>query len=211
MERIRGTWLFVVAIAGTGFVAWAATREGGGSSQPDTSVIPVIVFVIATILFYLVWMGRIGLRDRPFFDHADPSFRDAVTRAQAEALRRDHNYIGTEHLLLGLLGDPDSTAARLLAAEGVDLTAVRQKYEAMVPRGTEPAPAEIGLTPRSKRAIEIAVAKAPWRGGHSVEDRHLLAGVLAVDDGLAARLLTDAGVDVAALRARTDAADRRTV
>jgi len=211
MERIRGTWFFVLAIAVTGVVAWAATREGGGSSRPDTSVIPVIVFVIATILFYLVWIGRIGLRGRPLFDHADPSFRDAVTRAQREALRRDHNYIGTEHLLLGLLGDPDSTAARLLAAEGIDLAAVRESYEAMVPPGTDPAPAEIGLTPRSKRAIEIAVARAPWRGGPSVEDRHLLAGVLAVDDGLAVRLLTEAGIDVAAVRARTEAAGRRTV
>jgi ATP-dependent Clp protease ATP-binding subunit ClpC len=112
-------------------------------------------------------------------------------------MRLDHNYVGTEHLLLGLLGDPSSRAGRLLAARGVDIAAMRIRLEAMVGRGAATVGGPIPLTPRSKRAIEIAMAQSPKRSDLVIEDNHLLLGLLEVGDGVAVGLLVESGVDIA--------------
>jgi hypothetical protein len=224
MDGGRRTELLVVVAIGVAVmiaVVWAVAGTGGGSSPGGIPVLTGIVAAVALVLWYLQGRGRLRVparlrlgrlrgpgrdpgRDRPSFERAGPSLIAAVKRAEAEALRLGHNYIGTEHLLLGLLGDPSSEAARLLAAEGVDLLAIRARVEAMVGRGTEPASGPIGLTPRSKRAIAMAFAKPPWKGDHPVEDHHLLATLLRVHDGLAAGLLTEAGVDVGKLRRKAE-------
>ena len=124
----------------------------------------------------------------------------ALIAAQDEAMQLDHNYIGTEHLLLGILGDVEAPAGRLVASRGLTLEVGRRWLEGYVGRGSQPVDEQIGLTPRSKRAIEFAVAAAARDSGDSIDDRHLLLGVLSVTDGLAIGMLKEAAIDVDALR-----------
>jgi hypothetical protein len=212
MDGGRRTELLVVAAIGVAVmiaVVWAVAGTGGGSGPGGVPVLTAVVGAVALVLAYLQSRGRLRvparLRRWPTFERAGPSFIAAVERAQAEARRLDHNYIGTEHLLVGLLGDPSSEAGRLLAAEGVDLAAMRVRLEAMVGRGTEPASGAIGLTPRSKRAIEMAFATSLRKANRPIEDSDLLVGLIRVHDGLAAGLLTEAGVDVVKLRRKAEA------
>jgi hypothetical protein len=208
--RRRTLRLVVVAIAVTGAIGWAVASATAGRRFDAVATLGPLVAVVAAIVLYLQAEGRLQLPDRPShppFERAGPSFRAALVRAQAEAVRLDHHYIGTEHLLLGLLGDPGSTAGRLLAAESVDLAGIRGRHEAVVGRGNEPATGEIGLTPRSKQAISMAFDTGAQRGDQPVDDQHLLAGVLSVRDGLAAGLLVEAGVDIDGLRRKTEAAE----
>jgi hypothetical protein len=215
MDGGRRTELLVVVAIGVAVmvaVVWAVAGAAGRPAAGGVPVLTTVVAAVALVLWYLQSRGRLrvparlrGWRDRPSFESAGPSFIAAVERAQAEAQRLDHNYIGTEHLLLGLLGDPASTAGRLMAAEGVDLAAMRVRHEAMVGRGTEPAGGPIGLTPRSKRAIEMAFANSLRKANRPIEDYDLLVGLIRVHDGLAAGLLTEAGVDVGKLRRKAEA------
>lgn len=157
-------------------------------------------------VFYLLGLGRVPrLRwrrreRRPDFGRLGPSLRVSFVQAQAEAVRLNHNYIGTEHLLLGLLGDPSTAVGRMLASRGIELEGSRTRLEAEVGRGTKPVSGEIGLTPRSKRAIMNAIRFVPKDGnGGLAEDVHLLLGLLEVSDGLAVWLLEEGGCDVGEL------------
>lgn len=114
--------------------------------------------------------------------------------AQSEAQRLDHNYIGTEHLLLGLVGDKPGVAARVLAALGVGLTDVRAEVESIVGRGAQPIQGEIKLTPRLKKVLELAVSEARIRKQPGVASAHLLLGLLGEGKGIGVDVLTRLGV-----------------
>jgi ATP-dependent Clp protease ATP-binding subunit ClpC len=131
--------------------------------------------------------------------------RRAVAMAQQEARRLGHNRVGTEHLLLGLLADPDSPTAVALTNAGASLDAARQKVAEAVPRDTEqPAPhGRVTLTPRAKRALERASRFSLQRRDREVETTHVLLGVLDVE-GTAGQVLRGVGVDITSL---THAAD----
>ena len=130
--------------------------------------------------------------------------REAMTLAQEEARALNHNYLGTEHILLGLLGAQSCLAARLLSALGVEANAVRRALEErLVGRGaTEPPPGPLPLTPRSKKALELAVQEAKADSSVHVRSEHLLVGVARVREGLAARVLQELGADYERLHAR---------
>lgn len=100
-------------------------------------------------------------RDR--FDTFTQRARNVLARAQEEAQRCSHSYMGTEHLLLGLVREDEGMAGQVLKSLGIELDQVRQAVEARLGRGDQVVQGEIGLTPRAKRVLELAVRKlAPW-------------------------------------------------
>ena len=93
------------------------------------------------------------------FEKFSESARRVLSLAQEEAQRFNHNYIGTEHILLGLVRENDGVAAKVLSHLSVELTKVRSAVEVIIGRGERTSPGEIGLTPRAKKVIELAVMR----------------------------------------------------
>src|SRR5687768_7243759 len=102
------------------------------------------------------------------FDKFTDRARKVLTLAQDEAQRFNHNYIGTEHLLLGLVREGEGVAARVLENMNVELSKVRTAVEFIIGRGDRPVVGEVGLTPRAKRVIELAIDEA-WRSPTSAQ------------------------------------------
>ena len=94
------------------------------------------------------------------FEKFSERARRVLTLAQEEAQRCNHNYIGTEHILLGLVRETEGVVARVLINLGIDLNKVRAAVEFIIGRGENPVEGEIGLTPRAKKVIELAVDEA---------------------------------------------------
>ncbi len=111
--------------------------------------------------------------------------------------------MGTEHLLLGLLRDPDSLAARVLGDLGADLGKARRAVEFIIGRGDRIVLGEIGLTPRAKKVIELAVDEARRMGHHYIGTEHLLLGLVREGMGIAAGVLESLGVTLEAARTAT--------
>ncbi len=137
------------------------------------------------------------------FDKFSERARRVLTLAQEEAQRFNHNYIGTEHLLLGLVRDTDSVAATVLAALDVDLGRVRASVEAVVGQGDHAATEEIGLTPRAKKVIELAVEEARRLSHSRIGTEHLLLGLVREGEGIAAGVLESFGVSFERVRSET--------
>ncbi len=126
--------------------------------------------------------------------------RKVLTLAQEEAHRFNHNYIGTEHLLLGLVREGDGVAARVLANMGVQLPKVRSAVEFIIGRGDSMIVGEIGLTPRAKKVIELAVDEARRLNHHYIGTEHLLLGLVREGEGIAAGVLESLGVNLEKVR-----------
>src|SRR5919202_31603 len=120
--------------------------------------------------------------------------RRVLTFAQEEAQRLNHNYIGTEHLLLGLIREEEGLAAKVLRDLGLDQTRVRQVIEEIVGRGQASPGTRLSLTPRTKRVIELAVDEARRMGHHYIGTEHLLLGLIREGDGIAVNVLKSLGV-----------------
>src|SRR5215467_941626 len=134
------------------------------------------------------------------FDKFTNRARKVLTLAQEEAQRLQHNYIGTEHLLLGLIREGEGVAVKILNNLGVELQQVRKAIEFIIGRGDRDAPGEVGLTPRAKHAIELAVDEARRLSQHYVGTEHLLLGLLR-GEGIAAGVLENLGVKLEKARA----------
>ena len=130
----------------------------------------------------------------------DQSHR-AVVLAQEEARRLNHDHVGTEHLLAGLLREERGTAAQVLASSGVTLDAVRGQIAALAGPGQEPPRGHIAFTGRAKKGFELALREAT-RLGQQIGTGHLLLGLTGQADCVAAQVLGVLGVDLAELRAR---------
>ena len=126
-----------------------------------------------------------------------------LTLAQEEAQRFNHNYIGTEHLLLGLVREGDGIAAKVLANLGVELSKVRSAVEFIIGRGDRAVLGEIGLTPRAKKVIELSVDEARRLNHHYIGTEHLLLGLVREGEGIAAGVLESLGVNLERVRAET--------
>ena len=131
--------------------------------------------------------------------------REALERAVDEAKRLDHNYIGTEHQLLALLGDADSVGARVLRGLGVELGDVREEVERMIGRGDKPVETEIGLTPRAMKVMGLAVKEAQQLAHLYIGTEHILLGIVAEGEGVAAGLLEKLGATLPTVRAQVTA------
>ena len=137
------------------------------------------------------------------FDKFTERARRVLTLAQEEAQRFNHNYIGTEHLLLGLVREGDGVAAKVLSNLGVELNKVRSAVEFIIGRGDRAASGEIGLTPRAKRVIELAVDEARRLNHSYIGTEHLLLGLVREGEGIAAGVLESLGVNLERVRGET--------
>jgi uncharacterized damage-inducible protein DinB len=120
--------------------------------------------------------------------------------AQEEARHFNHNYIGPEHILLGIIRESDSSAVRILRALGVDPQRARAELEASIGWGTASAGDELGLTQHSKRVIELAVNEAHQLNHHRIGTEHLLLGILRDESSVAARVLQNFGLSAEQVR-----------
>ncbi|HLU34759.1 MAG TPA: ATP-dependent Clp protease ATP-binding subunit [Thermomicrobiales bacterium] len=134
------------------------------------------------------------------FDKFTDRARKVLTLAQEEAQRFNHNYIGTEHLLLGLVREGDGVAAKVLANMGVQLPKVRSAVEFIIGRGETMIVSELGLTPRAKKVIELAVDEARRLNHHYIGTEHLLLGLVREGEGIAAGVLESLGVNLERVR-----------
>src|SRR5918911_1687217 len=136
------------------------------------------------------------------FDKFTERARKVLTLAQEEAQRFNHNYIGTEHLLLGLVREGEGVAAKVLANMGVELNKVRSAVEFIIGRGDRMVMGEIGLTPRAKKVIELAVDEARRLNHQYIGAEHLLLGLVREGEGIAAGVLESLGVSLDRVRAQ---------
>ena len=137
------------------------------------------------------------------FDRFSGHGKRVLALAQDEAIRQNHNYIGTEHLLAALLRDGDTIAARALTSLGADLTKVRTALEFIIGRGDRTtSPAEITLSPRTKKVVELAGTEAIHLGRQEVEPEHILLGLIDEGQGIASGILESLGLPLEAVRAK---------
>ncbi len=126
--------------------------------------------------------------------------RQVVVLAQDEARALDHNYIGTEHILLGLLREEEGLAARVLAGLDITLEEVRAQVLRIVGPGDEPATGQIPFTPRAKKVLELALREALALGHSYIGTEHILLGLVRENQGVAARILLDFDADAEKIR-----------
>jgi len=143
------------------------------------------------------------MNDRDRFDKFTERARKVLSLAQEEAQRFQHNYIGTEHLLLGLVREGEGVAAKVLSNLGMELNKVREAVEATIGRGDRIVLGQIGLTPRAKNVIELAVDEAHRLNHHYIGTEHLLLGLVREGDGIAAQALQSLGVNLEKVRIQT--------
>jgi hypothetical protein len=161
-------------------------------------------------------MGSGGFVDRPHedrpnerststaemdrFDKFTDQARKVLTLAQDEAQRFNHNYIGTEHFLLGLVREGDGVAAQVLQNMNVELAKVRMAVEFIIGQGNHLVIGEVGLTPRAKRVIELAIDESRGLGHNYIGTEHLLLGLVREGEGIAAGVLESLGVNLNRVR-----------
>jgi len=134
------------------------------------------------------------------FERFTDRARRVIVMAQQEARLLSHSYIGTEHLLLGLLADGGGTAAQALESLGVTLEAAREQVREMVGEGQQPQQGHIPFTPRAKRVLELSLREALNLGDDHIGTEHLLLGLLAEADGVGAQIVARLGASRRAVR-----------
>jgi ATP-dependent Clp protease ATP-binding subunit ClpC len=139
------------------------------------------------------------------FERFTGKARHAIVLAQEEARLLSHNYIGTEHILLGLLGEPDSVAGTVLASFQLTRDPARAEVEDKVGRGKKSPSGHIPFTPRAKKTLELSLREALSLGHNYIGTEHILLGLIREGDGVAAQILTEHG-GLAEIRAAVVAA-----
>ncbi len=132
----------------------------------------------------------------PFTERA----RRSIVLAQEEAQRLGNNYIGTEHLLLGIMSEGESVAAKVLENLSLTLSKVRHEVESIVGKGSKTVSKEMVFTPRAKRVIELAFEEARNLSHNYIGTEHLLLGLIKESEGVAARVIQNLGVDTSKIR-----------
>ena len=136
------------------------------------------------------------------FERFTDRARRVVVLAQEESQRLSHNYIGTEHLLLGLLAEQDGIAARALESLNVTLTAAREQVEEIIGPGQQKPHGHIPFTPRAKKILELSLREALTTGSEVIDTEHLLLGLIDEGDGVGAQILQRLGASAQAVRER---------
>ena len=126
--------------------------------------------------------------------------RRVVVLAQEEARMLNHNWIGTEHLLLGLIREGDGVAAKALESLGISLQAVRQEVEAIIGQGEQVPSEVIPFTPRSKKVLELSLRESLQLGNNYIGTEHILLGLMRESDGVAAQVLIKLGANLNRVR-----------
>ena len=132
------------------------------------------------------------------FERFTDRARRVVVLAQEEARMLNHNYIGTEHILLGLIHEGEGVAAKALESLGISLDAVRQQVEEIIGQGQQaPSPSEgIPFTPRAKKVLELSLRESLQLGQNYIGTEHILLGLIREGDGVAAQVLVSLGCDL---------------
>src|SRR5436189_4574777 len=143
------------------------------------------------------------MNERDRFDKFTERARRVLSLAQEDAQRFQHNYIGTEHLPLGLAREGQGVAAKVLLQLGVELNKIRGTVEFIIGRGDRIVLGQIGLTPRAKKVIELAVDEARRLNHHYIGTEHLLLGLVREGEGIAAGVLESLGVNLEKVRTQT--------
>jgi len=136
------------------------------------------------------------------FEQFTDQARRVVVLAQEEARRLNHNYIGTEHLLLGLIHEGEGVAAKALESFDISLEAGRAQVQERIGRGLRGPTGHIPFTPRAKKVLELALREALQLGHNSIGTEHILLGILREGEGVAAQVLAGFGADYARVRER---------
>jgi len=137
------------------------------------------------------------------FERFTERARKVIILAREEAIRLGHNFVGTEHLLLGLIREGDGLAVAILKKLNVSVSALKAEIEKIVAVGTEFSPAgEIPFTPQAKKVLEYAISEARSLGHNYIGTEHLLLGLIREGEGIASLVLRDFGVSVAAAKAQ---------
>jgi Clp amino terminal domain, pathogenicity island component/UvrB/uvrC motif len=126
--------------------------------------------------------------------------RRVMVLAQEEASRLDHNWIGTEHILLGLIHEGEGVAANALKSLGISLDPVRQQVEEIIGRGQETPQGHIPFTPRAKKVLELSLRESKKLGHNYIGTEHILLGLIREGDGVAAQVLVRLGADLNRVR-----------
>jgi len=129
-----------------------------------------------------------------------PRARSAIACAQSEARQRSHSYVGTEHLLLGILDEGSNLALKLLVALDVEPDDVRTELTASLAPASKGAGEQVPFTPLAKKALELTTKEALGLGHNYVGCEHLLLGLLATEDGLASQVLRRMGIELRTTR-----------
>ena len=134
------------------------------------------------------------------FERFTERARQVVVLAQDEARALKHNYIGTEHILLGLLREEEGLAARVLESLDITVEEVRVRVARIVAQGEEVTTAQLPFTPRAKKVLEFALREALSLGHNSIGTEHILLGLVRENEGVAARVLCDFDADAEKIR-----------
>jgi len=156
----------------------------------------------ATALTELIRRATMRGQPKGMFQRFTDRARRVVHLAKEEAWLLRHNYLGTEHLLLGLLYEGDGVAAHALISLGVSLDDVRARVEEFIGRGDGPVQADVPFTPRSRKVLELSLREAMRLGHHYIGTEHILLGLLREGEGVGAQILTDLGADHARVMER---------
>jgi hypothetical protein len=134
------------------------------------------------------------------FERFTDRARRVVVLAQEEARMLNHNYIGTEHILLGLIHEGQGVAARALESLGISLEAVRQQVEEIIGQGQQAPSGHIPFTPRAKKVLELSLREAHQLGHDHIGSEHILLGLIREGEGVAAQVLVRLGADLNRVR-----------
>lgn len=134
------------------------------------------------------------------FERFTDRARRVVVLAQDEARELNHNYIGTEHILLGLISEGDGVAAKALESMGISLDAVRSEVVDIIGRGSQPPSGHVPFTPRAKKVLEYSLREALQLGHKYIGTEHLLLGLIREGEGVAAQVLVKLGADLPRVR-----------
>jgi Clp amino terminal domain, pathogenicity island component len=134
------------------------------------------------------------------FERFTTRARNALKLAQDEARRMDHHYIGTEHVLLGVLGEPEGIGARALVALGLSPEAARAGVERITGRGNGAPAGHIPFAPRAKKVLELSLREALQLGHNYIGTEHIVLGLVREGEGVAARIMVESGADLPKVR-----------
>src|SRR5437870_12193805 len=134
------------------------------------------------------------------FERFTDRARRVVVLAQEEARMLGHNYIGTEHILLGLMHEGEGVAAKALESLGISLEAVRQQVEEIIGQGQQAPSGHIPFTPRAKKVLELSLREALQLGHNYIGTEHILLGLIREGEGVAAQVLVKLGADLSRVR-----------
>ncbi|MEO8095546.1 MAG: Clp protease N-terminal domain-containing protein, partial [Pseudolysinimonas sp.] len=134
------------------------------------------------------------------FERFTDRARRVVVLAQEEAKMLNHNYIGTEHILLGLIHEGEGVAAKALESLGISLDAVREQVQDIIGQGQQQPTGHIPFTPRAKKVLELSLREALQLGHSYIGTEHILLGLIREGEGVAAQVLVKLGADLNRVR-----------